>query len=300
MPIQITMPALSPTMTEGNLVRWLKKEGDTVKAGQVLAEIETDKATMEVEAVDEGILAKILVPEGTEAVAVRTPIAILLEEGEDASAIDAMIGDTSAPKIDAPSPSKAPEVVLPVEESKGTSTTTSAERIFASPLARRIADQNDISLATIAGSGPHGRVVKADVESALAAEPVAAVKTPSSPTLSYGDSGYAEIPLTNMRKVIAKRLVESKQQIPHFYLNVDCNIDALLKLRSEINDRLDEGKLSVNDFIVRATALALMKVPASNASWHDTHVRQYAAADVCVAVAIDSGLVTPVVRSAHL
>ena len=296
MPIKITMPALSPTMTEGNLVRWLKKEGDAVKAGQVLAEIETDKATMEVEAVDEGILAKILIPEGTESVAVRTPIAILLEEGEDASEIDTMMDTMGAPKMDAPTATAA----APQGEAKAAPTNVSLERVFASPLARRIADQNGITLSSISGSGPHGRVVKADVEQVLAAGPVAASKPMASPTLIYGDSGYAEIPLTNMRKVIAKRLTESKQQVPHFYLNVDCDIDALLKLRSQINDRLEEGKLSVNDFIVRATALALMKVPASNASWHDTHIRQYAAADVCVAVAIDSGLVTPVVRSAHL
>lgn len=301
MPIKITMPALSPTMTEGNLVRWLKKEGDTVKAGQVLAEIETDKATMEVEAVDEGILGKILVPEGTESVLVRTPIAILLEEGEDASAMDTMVETKADVKVDVPvaTPDAAPTQTPQAAPSQQMAQTS--ERIFASPLARRIADQNGIALAAITGSGPHGRIIKADVEMSLAS---GSPSQPSRPTpaqgLTYGDSGYAEIPLTNMRKIIAKRLTESKQLVPHFYLNVDCELDALLKLRSEINERLEEGKLSVNDFIVRATALALMKVPASNASWHDTHVRQYAAADVCVAVAIDSGLVTPVVRSANL
>lgn len=298
MPIKITMPALSPTMTEGNLVRWLKKEGDAVKAGQVLAEIETDKATMEVEAVDEGIIGKILVPEGTDSVQVRTPIAILLEDGESPEDMEGML-DTPAPTATA-TPTKEETVssapALQLVSSQSPSATQ--DRVFASPLARRLADQNKIPLQTLVGSGPHGRIVKSDVEVTIAQGP--ALKSSPQQNLVYGDAGYAEIPLTNMRKVIAKRLTESKQQVPHFYLSVDCELDALLSLRSQINDRLENGKLSVNDFIVRATAMALMKVPEANASWHDTHVRQYEAADVCVAVAIDSGLVTPVVRSANL
>ena len=293
MPVKVLMPALSPTMTEGNLVKWLKSEGDTVKPGQIIAEIETDKATMEVESVDEGILAKIYVPQGTEGVKVNTLIAVILEEGEDESAL-AGLGDAAAPVAAAPAKTEAPANVV---EMTKPAVAQSTERVFASPLARRIADQNSVNIAAVSGSGPHGRVVKADVESAMAGGMAVAVST--TPAV-YGDASYVEMPLNNMRKVIAKRLTESKQTVPHFYLTVDCNLDALLKLRSDINARLEDAKISVNDFIVRATALSLMKVPASNASWHDTHVRQYQAADVCVAVALDSGLVTPVVRSAHL
>lgn len=312
MPVKILMPALSPTMTEGNLVRWLKKEGDVVKAGQVMAEIETDKATMEVEAVDEGTIAKILVPEGTESVAVNTLIAVLLEEDEDPASLEAFMAangagsSSTSSALDATPLSTPSAVSVP---SSGVSSTANAmpaegERLFASPLARRIAKDNQVDLKSIQGSGPRGRIVKLDVEKALdgsasASSPSGSTKTPA-PALIYGDAGYAEIPLNNMRKVIAKRLTESKQQVPHFYLSVDCNLDALLTLRSEVNSRLENGKLSVNDFIVRACALSLMKVPAANASWHDSHIRQYAAADVCVAVAIDNGLVTPVVRSANL
>lgn len=307
MPVKILMPALSPTMTEGNLVRWLKKEGDQVRAGQVLAEIETDKATMEVEAVDEGTIAKILVPEGTESVAVNTLIAVLLEEDEDPSSMDGFLaaqsGETKKEAISSAAPAGS---TATVETSTPTSpvpaSSSQEQRIFASPLARRIASDNQVDLASLDGSGPKGRIVKADVEKAIAAGSVGTSTTTakSSESLVYGDAGYAEIPLNNMRKVIAKRLTESKQQVPHFYLSVDCNLDALLALRAEINSRLENGKLSVNDFVVRATALALIKVPAANASWHDTHIRQYEAADVCVAVAIENGLVTPVVRSANL
>lgn len=315
MPVKILMPALSPTMTEGNLVRWLKKEGDQVRAGQVLAEIETDKATMEVEAVDEGTIAKILVPEGTESVAVNTLIAVLLEEDEDPSTLDAFLAGqgnemkaTSSEAVDSKKESSSGTAATTSSAEKSTMTpqvqafTDQDKRIFASPLARRIATDNQVDLASLDGSGPRGRIVKADVEKAMAGgssgSSTTAVK--SSAPLVYGDAGYAEIPLNNMRKVIAKRLTESKQQVPHFYLSIDCNLDALLALRTEINSRLESGKLSVNDFVVRATALALMKVPAANASWHDTHIRQYEAADVCVAVAIENGLVTPVVRSANL
>lgn len=304
MPIKILMPALSPTMTEGNLVRWLKSEGDMVKPGQVIAEIETDKATMEVEAVDEGMLAKIYVPAGTENVKVNTLIGAILEEDEDDSALAALsAGTQDSPEAGqvSDSPVNSTQEVSQAPNAEGKTEkilVNEGERVFASPLARRLAEQNNINIATVSGSGPRGRVIKSDIESALTADSPAVV--PSRAPAVYGDAGYVEIPLNNMRKVIAKRLTESKQEVPHFYLTVECNMDALLKLRGEINARLEDGKLSVNDFIVRATALALMKVPASNASWHDTHIRQYQGADVSVAVAIDGGLVTPVVRSAHL
>ncbi|WP_010302729.1 pyruvate dehydrogenase complex dihydrolipoamide acetyltransferase [Candidatus Odyssella thessalonicensis] len=300
MPIKILMPALSPTMTEGNLVRWLKSEGDSVKPGQIIAEIETDKATMEVEVTDEGTLAKIYVAAGSENVKVNTLIGAILEEDEDPSALEGLAA--AAPAVTATAPaaaakdnsSSAPQAVNsgPVRASD--------ERVFASPLARRLADQNNMDLNSITGTGPRGRIVKADIEAAASAPRSGAQTMPSSAPVAYGDAAYIEMPLNNMRKVIAKRLTESKQQVPHFYLTVDCNLEALLKLRSDLNARLEDSKLSVNDFIVKATALALMKVPASNASWHETHIRQYQAADVSVAVAIEGGLVTPVVRSAHL
>ncbi len=295
MPVQILMPALSPTMTEGNLVRWLKAEGDTVKAGEIIAEIETDKATMEVEAVDEGILGKIIVPAGTEAVKVNSLIALILEEGEDASALDNVASNAPAPtpatQESAPTPQVAPSSVQPAPAPQ-----ESGARLFASPLARRVAEQNQLDLQTIVGSGPHGRIVKADVESALSSpRPIA----PASAPIVYGDASYVDLPLNNMRKVIAKRLTESKQQVPHFYLTVDCELDALLKLRSEINARLEDQKISVNDFIVRASGVALMRVPQANVSWFDTFLRQYQAADISVAVAIEGGLVTPVVRAAN-
>ncbi|MBX3458137.1 MAG: pyruvate dehydrogenase complex dihydrolipoamide acetyltransferase [Candidatus Paracaedibacteraceae bacterium] len=297
MPIKILMPALSPTMTEGNLVRWLKSEGDMVKPGQVIAEIETDKATMEVEAVDEGKLVKIYVAEGTEAVKVNTLIAAILEEDEDESAL-ADLGDGAMSAAPVAAEPKA-EVSSNVVDMPKSAPAQSGARVFASPLARRIADQNNVNIASVTGSGPHGRVIKTDVEAAMVGGGAPARSVVAQPAV-YGDADYVEMPLNNMRKVIAKRLTESKQNVPHFYLTVDCNLDALLKLRSDVNARLEDAKISVNDFIVRATALALMKVPASNASWHDTHIRQYQGADVSVAVALESGLVTPVVRSAHL
>jgi pyruvate dehydrogenase E2 component (dihydrolipoamide acetyltransferase) len=298
MPVKILMPALSPTMTEGNLVRWLKSEGDIVKSGQVLAEIETDKATMEVEAVEEGTLAKIMVAAGTEGVKVNSLIAVLLEEGEDATSIDAFI---STADLVAPAQPTAPTLAsksTSVSSAATSASLTTGERLFVSPLAKRVAAQNQINLASITGSGPRGRIVKADVEHAALA-PSKNTSAPGQATV-YGDSGYADLPLNNMRKVIARRLTESKQQVPHFYLNVDCELDALLALRSDVNTRLEGGKLSVNDFIVRACALALIKVPEANVSWMDTHIRQFQAADISVAVAIDGGLVTPVVRSANL
>lgn len=301
MPISILMPALSPTMTEGNLIKWLKNEGETVKAGEVLAEIETDKATMEVEAVDEGTLARIMIPAGTEQVAVNTVIALLLEEGEDASTLDkpsAKAKPQEAP-IDAQKPTETPPIVKTVattpEKNISISRAVAGERIFASPLARRLAEHTNVDLQTLSGSGPHGRIIKLDVENAAKT-----LTPPLAPTITpvYGESGYMDIPLNNIRKITAKRLTESKQEIPHFYLTVDCNLDALLALRTKLNVRLDDEKLSVNDFIIRAVALALIKVPEANVSWQDTFLRQYQSADVAVAVAIKDGLITPIIRAA--
>ncbi len=316
MPITVTMPALSPTMSEGTLARWLVKEGDTVSAGDAIAEIETDKATMEVEAADDGIVGSILVPGGTEGVAVNSPIAVLLEEGEDRSALAgyeprpvggaagtsaAATGATLPPVSAAPPIAAAPQAAtapIPVETPKA------AARIFASPLARRLAAEAGLELQSVRGSGPHGRIVKADVEAALAqprapAEPVAATVPPTTEAPApAGGSPYIEIPHTNMRRTIARRLTEAKQSIPHFYLTIDCRIDALLGMRKDLNAKSDDYKISVNDFIVRASALALRKVPAANACWTDTALRRYETVDVSVAVALDDGLITPIIRNA--
>jgi pyruvate dehydrogenase E2 component (dihydrolipoamide acetyltransferase) len=309
MAIQILMPALSPTMTDGKLAKWLKKEGDTVSSGDVIAEIETDKATMEMEAVDEGTIGKILVPEGSEGVAVNAPIAVLLEEGEDASAIEAAASPAKAP---APAPAAEKPAVpqaRPAAPAPQTAAAPAGDRVFASPLARRMAEQAGLSLADVQGSGPQGRIVKADVEKALAggrpaaaaaaAPQAAAAPAPAAPQIT---GPYTEVPNSSMRKVIAKRLSESKQTIPHFYLTVDCEIDGLLALRKQLNAKSPEGegayKLSVNDFVVRAVALALRQVPAANATWTDQAVLRYDEVDVSVAVATPNGLITPVVRKA--
>lgn len=287
MPIQVLMPALSPTMEEGTLAKWVAKEGDVIEAGDVIAEIETDKATMEVEAVDEGTLAKILVPEGTEGVAVNAPIALILEEGEDESALEGFT--PSAPSAPAPA-AEAPQAVpaaTPVPAVKGPD---KGARIFASPLARRIAGQKGIDLSAIQGSGPKGRIIKRDVEGAGAMKPA------SAPAIT-GDA-YDTVPLTAMRKTIAKRLTEAKQTVPHFYLTIDCRIDELLKARKAVNEA--QGlKLSVNDFIIKASALALKKVPAANASFTPEAILMHHHADIGVAVAIEGGLITPIVRHAE-
>ncbi len=302
MPIELLMPALSPTMTEGNLARWLKKEGDTLKSGEVICEIETDKATMEFEAVDEGILGRILVPAGTQGVAVNAPIALILSEGEDASALDKVVA--KAPVAAAPvAVAAAPVAATPVP----VVTSSGGARVFASPLAKRLAAQAGIALDGIAGSGPHGRIVKVDVEAAAknppAAKPTAVatavapvVAAPVAPPAILGD--VEEIPNSSMRKVIAKRLTESKQTVPHFYLTIDCELDALLKVRADLNARSDAYKLSVNDFIIRAVALALRKVPAANASWTDAAILRYRTIDISVAVATPNGLITPIVKNA--
>ena len=300
MPTQILMPALSPTMTEGTLARWLKGEGDAVEPGDIVAEVETDKATMEIEAVDEGVLGRILVAEGTEGVEINTPIAVLVGEGESA----AHIAEPAAPAAPAEVPAAAPAPGgngAPPAPKPG-------ERIFASPLARRMAAQAGLELASLSGSGPRGRIVKRDIEAALAKAPAApapepaAAPSPPAPRAPEAppapESGTVAVPNTGMRKTIARRLAESKQTIPHFYLTVDCDIDALLKTRKELNERSDAYRLSVNDFVVKAAALALRKTPEANASWTDAATLRYERVDVAVAVAVEGGLVTPVVRDA--
>ena len=298
MPITILMPALSPTMTEGNLARWLKSEGDNVAPGDIIAEIETDKATMEVESVDEGVLGKILVAEGAEEIAVNTPIAVLLEEGEDSGALasfEAAAAPATEPAAAPPAPEPAPAPAAASAPQPATATPT-GERVLASPLARRMAEQQGVDLAVVNGSGPNGRVVKADIEAHAGGAPV------SSPAITVAcETPYDLIPVNNIRKVVARRLTESKQQVPHFYLTVDCKIDELLKVRTDLNARAKDGefKISVNDMVIKAAAVALMQVPAANASWSDDGIKQYKQADISVAVAIDDGLITPIVRNAN-
>jgi pyruvate dehydrogenase E2 component (dihydrolipoamide acetyltransferase) len=304
MPIEILMPALSPTMEEGTLAKWLVKEGDSVSSGDIIAEIETDKATMEFEAVDEGTIGKIIVPEGSEGVKVNALIAVLLEDGEEAS--DAAL--SSAPATPTAEPSTAPAPAAPAA-SDGT-------RIFASPLARRIAADNGLDLSALKGSGPHGRIVKADVLAAgdapakstpaagpaVSAAPLAPAPSVSSDAIAkiYADREFTEIPLDGMRKTIAARLTEAKQTIPHFYLRRDIKIDNLLSFRGQLNKQLEARgiKLSVNDFIIKACALALQTVPAANAVWAGDRVLQLTPSDVAVAVAIEGGLFTPVLKDA--
>ncbi|MDF1668674.1 MAG: pyruvate dehydrogenase complex dihydrolipoamide acetyltransferase [Roseovarius sp.] len=316
MPTEILMPALSPTMEEGTLAKWLVKEGDSVSSGDLLAEIETDKATMEFEAVDEGIIGKLMVAEGTEAVKVNTVIAVLLEDGETADDIDAS-PPTPAPAETATQEAEEVPTAAAVNPAPAAPASAAGERIFASPLARRIAAQKGLDLASLKGSGPHGRIVKADVEaaqpgaSAPAAAPAgastpapAAPAGPSSSAIAamYEGREYEEIPLDGMRKVIAARLTEAKQTIPHFYLRRDIQLDALLKFRSQLNKQLEGRgvKLSVNDFIIKACALALQAVPTANAVWAGDRVLQLKPSDVAVAVAIEGGLFTPVLQDAEL
>ena len=319
MPIEILMPALSPTMEEGTLAKWLVKEGDTVSSGDIIAEIETDKATMEFEAVDEGTIGKIIVPEGSEGVKVNALIAVLLEDGEEAS--DAVL--SSAPADDAGD--KAAATAVSAEPAKPTAepstvpapaapAASDGTRIFASPLARRIAADKGLDLSALKGSGPHGRIVKADVLAAgsAPAKPapaaVSAVAPAPAPTVSsdaiakiYADREFTEIPLDGMRKTIAARLTEAKQTIPHFYLRRDIKIDNLLSFRGQLNKQLEARsvKLSVNDFIIKACALALQTVPAANAVWAGDRVLQLSPSDVAVAVAIEGGLFTPVLKDAE-
>jgi pyruvate dehydrogenase E2 component (dihydrolipoamide acetyltransferase) len=327
MPIEIRMPALSPTMTEGNLARWLKKEGDPVHSGDVIAEIETDKATMEYEAADEGRLGKIIVPEGAQGIKVNQPIALLLEEGEDPAALEKFAGSApvSNPAPAAPAPTAAPpQAATPIAEpvSAGPPAApaadgparTNGERIFATPLARRMAIHAGLDLAAIRGSGPQGRIVKADIERTLGRHGVvtpeaaprisppqpslpAAAKQPQ-PALAESPP-YSEKPHSSMRRVIARRMVEAKQTVPHYYMSVDCVIDELLRVRAVLNAGREQH-ISVNDFVVRAAALALRQVPAANASWSEDAIILWERADISVAVALDDGLITPIVRGADL
>ncbi|NQV83949.1 MAG: pyruvate dehydrogenase complex dihydrolipoamide acetyltransferase [Rhodospirillales bacterium] len=301
MPVQILMPALSPTMTEGKLAKWVKKEGDAVDSGDVLAEIETDKATMEIEAVEEGILGKILVAEGTENVAVNAVIALLLEDGEDASALEGASAPApvAAPAVEGPSaaaPQPAPQAA-PAPARDGT-------RTIASPLARRIAADKGIDLATISGSGPRGRIVKSDVESAMPGAPAAASSfTPSPPSAPGAPLSpmpeFEAVPHSPMRKAIARRLTESARDIPHFNVSVDVHLDALLDTRKRLNNH--DGavqKISVNDFVIKAVALALARVPACNVSFTEDATIFHKRADISVAVSIEGGLITPIVKDA--
>jgi pyruvate dehydrogenase E2 component (dihydrolipoamide acetyltransferase) len=316
MSINILMPALSPTMTEGKLAKWHVKVGDAVKSGQVMCEIETDKATMEVEAVDEGKVGQILVPEGSEGVKVNAVIAVLLEEGETAVPAGAAPPPSAstqaaapapkaqaapAPAAPSPAPSAAPKPAAPAAVSSG------GERIFASPLAKRIAAEKGVNLASVKGSGPNGRIVKADVEGAKpgAAAPTAtSTRGPSAAPAQpiFTAPGDKRIPHTAIRKVIARRMLESKQTVPHFYLTVDFEIDALLKARGAINEvlRKKDAKVSVNDMVIKACAKALRDHPDCNASWTEDEMIQYGAVDISVAVATERGLITPIVRNADM
>ncbi|MCB8876550.1 pyruvate dehydrogenase complex dihydrolipoamide acetyltransferase [Acidisoma silvae] len=311
MAINILMPALSPTMTEGTLARWLKKEGEAVKAGDVIAEIETDKATMEVEAVDEGILGKILVADGTEAVKVNAPIAILVQEGE---AVPSGAAPAPAPAAATPAAAEAPKAAATPSAVPALNGHDKGSRIFASPLAKRIAGEKGIDLSAVKGSGPNGRIVRVDVEGAKAAPAAAAAPAPAAvtgapkpvapaPKAAPIAAPHTLVPHTTMRRVIAKRLTESKQTVPHFYLTMDVELDALLKLRGELNARSSKDggssfKLSVNDMVIKAAALALRRVPKVNASFTDEGVAFYDDVDISIAVAIPDGLITPIIRKA--
>ena len=310
MPVKILMPALSPTMTDGKLAKWHVAEGDNVNSGDVIAEIETDKATMEVEAVEEGTVGKLLVSEGSENVAVNAVIALLLEEGEsdgDLEGVDVSTDAGPAPTpTPAPEPTPAPAAPAPAPTPPATSA-DNAQRIFASPLAKRMAQQAGLDLSAISGSGPNGRIIKRDVESALsgglpavaAAAEVPAPVTASAPAADPFEPEFELVELTSMRKTIAARLTESKQTVPHFYLRIDCEIDKLLAFRKELNDKADGAyKLSVNDIVIKAAGVALKKVPTANASWSNAGLKLYKSADISVAVAIDGGLITPVIRNA--
>ena len=310
MPIELKMPALSPTMEEGTLAKWLVKEGDTVSSGDILAEIETDKATMEFEAIDEGVVGKILVAEGTDGVKVGTVIALIQGEDEDVSA--------PAPKAAAPAPAaQAPAAPAPVAQKDSPSTGSVApkgDRVVASPLAKRIAEQRGVDLAGLAGSGPNGRIIKADVDgakagtapTAAASAPVASVSKPApaapAAPVQLGDiaTPHEVIKLSGMRKTIARRLTESKQQVPHIYLTVDVRLDALLKLRAELNASLESRgiKLSVNDMLIKALGLALVQVPKCNVSFAGDTLIEYKRADISVAVSVPNGLITPIITGA--
>jgi pyruvate dehydrogenase E2 component (dihydrolipoamide acetyltransferase) len=330
MPINILMPALSPTMEKGNLAKWLKKEGDTVKSGDVIAEIETDKATMEVEAVDEGTIAKIVVPEGTQDVPVNDVIAVLAGDGEDVKAAGAGAAKPAPKPAEAPAPKAAaapapapapaaPPAPAPQAAASSAPQANGHGRIFSSPLARRLAKEAGIDVARIIGSGPHGRIVARDVEGARSGKGLKApAATPAGgPTLApsmsdqqvralFEEGSYEVVPHDGMRRTIAQRLTASVQTIPHFYLTIDCDIGKLLTAREEINkqaptdkDKKPLYKLSVNDFVIKAMAVALQKIPNCNVSWTDGGMLKHKHSDVGVAVAMPGGLITPIIRKAE-
>tara|TARA_R110002096_G_scaffold416576_2_gene619230 strand:+ start:44425 stop:45693 length:1269 start_codon:yes stop_codon:yes gene_type:complete len=306
MAISLTMPALSPTMETGTLAKWLVKEGDAVESGTILAEIETDKATMEFESIDDGVVGKLLVAEGAEEIPVGQLIAVLLEDGEDASVADKITADAAAPAPAAsapeptPAPAPAPAAPAPVAAAPAVvpapaPIAASGDRVFASPLAKRIAEQSGYDIASIPGTGPRGRVIKRDVE---VYSPTATSSVAAGAVSMDGDAPFEVIKLSNMRKTIAKRLTESKQNVPHFYLSVDIELDNLLAARKGLNAMSDEYKISVNDFVIKACAAGLMKVPEANVQFHGDVMYQFKRADISVAVAIEGGLITPVVRGA--
>ena len=321
MSIELKMPALSPTMEEGTLAKWLVKEGDTVSSGDILAEIETDKATMEFEAVDEGTIAKILIPEGSDGVKVGTPIAILAGEGEEVSAAPAPKAEAAPPpKVEEPKVEAAPPAkgggetpAAPSAPAAPAAKADSGDRIKASPLARRLAEAQNIDLSKLTGSGPGGRIVRADLGQAAGGAMAAPAAQPAAPApaptlhdvkaeLVFTDGvPHEAIKLSNMRKTIARRLTESKQQIPHIYLTLDANLDALLKLRGELNAGLASRgvKLSVNDMLIKALALALIEVPECNVSFAGDQLIKYHRADISVAVSIPNGLITPIITDAN-
>ena len=305
MSVSVLMPALSPTMTEGTLARWLVKEGDSVKSGDVIAEIETDKATMEVEALDDGVVAKLAVAEGTQNVAVNAVIAVLAEDGEsvdDALAVVAAVpaaAPSIPPQTDAPAAAPA-AATSPVQPAVTPELTARSDRVFASPLARRIAADAGLELARLSGTGPHGRIIRADVEEALASGASGAAVQPAAVSRTASAAVPAEerfVPHNAMRRVIADRLQQSKQTAPHFYLTVDCEIDNLLAARKALNEAAEDGvKISVNDMVVKAAAAALMAEPDVNGYFEAEGCRYFSTADICVAVAVDGGLVTPVIH----
>ena len=287
MPIEILMPALSPTMTSGILTKWLKKQDDIIKAGDVIAEVETDKATMEIEATDDGIL-KILVPEQTKDVLVNSVIAVLLEDGQDESSLEAFIAQKPSSLA---VPIESAPALLQAEEKIAAPKNRSSDKIFASPLAKRIAEQNQVNLQDINGSGPNGRIVKADVLLAIENRPIKNLQVVKSSSFDVLE------PHSQVRRVIASRLSESKQTIPHFYLSIECRLDRLIALRHEVNQDRD-NKISINDFIIKATALAMKDEPRVNASWQEEGIKRYGNIDISVAVSIDDGLITPIIHAA--
>ena len=312
MAVQILMPALSPTMTDGTLARWLVAEGDAVRSGDVIAEIETDKATMEVEALDDGVIAKLVVAEGSQNVAVNALIAVLAEEGEDVTEAaktmdDAATNASAAAQTPAEAGAETPAAAPPATTASApvsmpaTAAPQKGNRVFASPLARRIAADAGLDIASVTGTGPHGRIIRADVEEALAtgiASPAMAVSAASGAAVSAQSERFE--PHTAMRRVIAERLQHSKQNAPHFYLTVECEIDNLLEARKALNEAAPEGvKISVNDMVVKAAAAALIAVPEVNGYFEEAGCRYFSDADICIAVAVEGGLVTPVIRAAN-